>query len=69
MPDPDTLLWGMIFGAIGLGYFVYGKNQGRMVMMLLGAALCVFPYIVTGLLPLCLIGAVRTLLPFFLKNG
>ena len=68
MPDPDSMLWGMIFGAIGVGYFVYGKNQRRTHMMLLGIALCVFPYFITALLPLCLIGAALTVAPYFFKS-
>lgn len=63
------MLWGIIFGAIGAGYFVYGKNQGRYLILLLGIVLCVFPYFVTGLVPTLLIGVVLTLLPLFVKIG
>jgi hypothetical protein len=69
MPDPDSFFWGMIFGAFGLGYLAYGKSQRRISLMLIGLALCVFPYFVTGLLPMCLIGAALTLLPLFLKSN
>jgi hypothetical protein len=68
MPDPDSLLWGMIFGAIGMGYIVYGKNQRRILIILDGIALCVFPYFVSGVLAMCVVGAALTLLPMFLKS-
>ena len=25
--NPSTLMWGVVFGAIGMGFFVYGKKQ------------------------------------------
>jgi len=27
--NTSSLLWGILFGSIGLGYFVYGKKQAR----------------------------------------
>lgn len=30
------LMWGMAFGSVGLGYFVYGKKQRAVVPLLCG---------------------------------
>src|SRR3546814_5579929 len=38
-----TLLWGLLFGSIGLGYFLYGKKQARLVPLLCGLALMIYP--------------------------
>ena len=42
--DSATLLWGLLFGSIGAGYFIYGKKQRAPVPLVCGIALMVFPY-------------------------
>ncbi len=66
MPAPSQLFIGLIAGAIGVGYFVYGKKEGRFAPMLSGIALCIYPYLVTGTLWLCLVGAALLAAPFLL---
>lgn len=39
-----TLFAGLIFGAVGMGVFVYGRKQRRVVPFFVGAALMVYPY-------------------------
>jgi hypothetical protein len=63
--DSSTLIWGLLFGAIGLGYFVYGKKQGRFAALLSGAGLMVFPYFVSNAWLGILIGIALMALPFF----
>ena len=62
----DSLIVGILAGAIGTGYFIYGKRQTRIAPMIAGALLCVYPYFVDGALWLILIGAILMALPFFL---
>lgn len=64
MPSPSQLFIGLVAGAIGVGYFVYGKRERRFAPMLSGVALCVYPYLVSGVLWLCLIGAALLAAPF-----
>jgi hypothetical protein len=64
VPSPSQLFIGLVAGAIGVGYFVYGKKEGRFAAMLSGIALCVYPYLVAGTLWLCLIGAALLAAPF-----
>jgi len=52
------LLWGLLFGSIGLGYFIYGKKQRSVVPLICGLALMAFPYFVTNLVLLVALGAV-----------
>jgi hypothetical protein len=68
MDDSGTFFWSLMFGAIGAGYFVYGKNQRNPVMMGLGALLCVYPYFVSNLTLMLVIGTALTLAPFFLRK-
>jgi hypothetical protein len=62
-----AILWGMLFGTIGLGYFIYGKRQTRMVPIMSGIGLMVFPYFVSNTILLVLIGLGLMALPFFLE--
>jgi hypothetical protein len=63
----STIWWGLLFGTLGIGYFVYGKRQ-RMVMALTsGIALMVFPYFVSNALLIVLIGALLLALPFLFR--
>lgn len=61
------LLWGLLFGSIGLGYFIYGKKQKAVVPLVCGVALMLFPYFVSHALLLVVIGAALTAIPYFLR--
>jgi hypothetical protein len=61
------LLWGLLFGSIGLGYFIYGKKQRSVVPLICGLVLMAFPYFVTNLVLLVGIGAVLCAIPYFLR--
>jgi hypothetical protein len=67
MPSPATLLWGMLFGAIGVGYFVYGKRQAMIVPLVCGIALMVYPWFVSGSLLTVIVGAVLMAIPYFVR--
>jgi hypothetical protein len=63
----STLMWGIIFGSIGLGLFVYGKKQKAIISVLSGIGLMVFPYFVSNIYILIISGIVLVALPFFIK--
>lgn len=65
--NESWLLWGLLFGSFGLGYFVYGRKQKAVVPLVCGIALMVFPYFVTSTLLLVSIGGALLALPYFLK--
>jgi len=62
-----TLLWGMFFGAIGSGYFIYGKKQKNAVSLGCGVALFVFPYVVTGTWPTVIAGSLLMIVPLVVR--
>lgn len=66
--DAASLIAGVVTGAIGVGYLVYGKRQQRLVPFLAGIGLCAYPYMVDGLLLTVLIGVVLIALPFIVKG-
>lgn len=65
--DTASLLWGLLFGSVGLGYFIYGKNQKALVPALCGAALMIFPYFVSSIWLMVVVGAGLMALPFFVR--
>jgi hypothetical protein len=67
MNNSATLLWGVLFGSIGMGYFVYGKKQGRGAALVSGIALMTFPYFVSNSILTVLIGIALMCLPYFIQ--
>ena len=62
----SSLFVGVIAGAIGMGYFIYGKRQTKIVAMVAGALLCVYPYFIDSLLWLYLVGLLLIAAPFLI---
>jgi hypothetical protein len=67
MGTPAQLFWGVIFGALGSGYFIYGKKQQAFVPLFAGILLCVFPYFIANTFLMLLVGFILTAMPFFIK--
>lgn len=63
-----TLLWGVLFGSIGFGFFLYGKKQRAIVPLMCGLALMVFPYFVSNAVWLVLVGTLLIVTPYFFKG-
>ena len=61
------LLWGVVFGSIGLGFFIYGRRQQAVVPLVAGIALCVVPYMIANVYLLVLAGIVLVALPYFVR--
>ena len=66
MVDTELVL-GLVFGSIGIGYFIYGRRQSRFMPFVSGLALIAFPYFVEGALATVLVGVVLASLPFIIK--
>ena len=62
----SSLFIGVVAGAIGMGYFIYGKRQTKVVPMVAGALLCIYPYFIDSLLSLSLIGLFLMAAPFLI---
>jgi predicted membrane protein len=67
MGSASSLIWGMLFGAIGLGFFIYGKRQKAAVPLVAGVALFVVPYFVSNVYILVAVGIVLVALPYFVR--
>ena len=65
--DQALLLWGLLFSAIGMGFFLYGRKQKRAVPLVCGIVLMVYPYFVPSTIWLVVIGVVLCAVPYFVR--
>ena len=57
----------MLFGSVGLGFFIYGKKQKSVVALVCGLVLMIFPYFISNTVLLVAIGVSLMTLPYFVK--
>jgi len=65
--NASTIFWGLIFGSIGLGFFVYGKKQKAIVPLICGILLILIPYFLSNAYILVFSGVVLAVLPYFVR--
>ena len=66
MGSTAFLLWGVLFSSIGLGFFIYGKKQENVLVLICGLLLMVYPYFVSNIYLLVIVGVVIAAAPYFL---
>jgi len=66
MPSGTSLFVGLLAGAFGVAYFVYGKRQTKLTPMLAGVGLCVYPYFIDSDVWLCVVGLLLLAAPFLI---
>lgn len=62
--SPAGLLSGVVFGSIGVGYFMYGRRQTRPAHLVCGAVLTIYPWFVSNLVALVAVGFALVAAPF-----
>ncbi len=65
--DTANLVWGMLFGAVGSGYLIYGLRQRRLVPALCGLVLGVFTWGVDSTWLTVVIGIALMAVPCFVR--
>lgn len=68
MAGEAQIIWGIIFGSIGLGYVVYGKRQKAVVPLFVGVFLFIIPYFLSNTYILVTVGAFLVVLPYFINR-
>ena len=63
-----SLMWGLLFGSVGVGFFVYGKKQGAIVPLLCGLALMVLPYFISSVPLLVATCLALCAVPYFVRQ-
>ena len=62
-----SFLWGLLFGSVGLGFFIYGKKQKAVVPLVCGLTLMIFPYFISNTILLATIGVALITIPYFVR--
>ncbi len=58
--NSGSIIAGVIFNAIGLAAFIYGKKQAKLKPMLIGSTLIVYPYLITDVAIMMVVGLLLT---------
>ncbi len=67
MEDTSLLVWSMVFGVVGFGFFSYERKQRAIVPLSSGICLFVVPYFISNLYMLIISGLILIALPYFVK--
>ncbi|MBI3561199.1 MAG: hypothetical protein HY080_05720 [Gammaproteobacteria bacterium] len=67
MDTEASMLWAILFGAIGSGFFIYGTRQRAAVPFAVGVALGIFPYFVTNVYLMVVVGVGLIAIPYFIR--
>ncbi len=67
MNGQASLISELLFSAVGVGYFIYGKRQRATVPLVCGLVLMIFPYFVSSTVLLLIIGVVLLALPYVVR--
>ena len=62
------IMLALLFGTIGMGMFMYGKKTQHLICLATGCVLMVFPYFVSNLWLMLVIGSGVTAVPFFVHD-
>ena len=65
--DFATLYVDVLFGVIGLSYLVYARKQQHAVALISGLGLSIFPYFVSNIWLVLLIGVAFVIAPFMIE--
>jgi len=67
MDSAAGLIWSILLGAVGMGYFIYGTRQRVAVPFVVGVALMIFPYFVANVYIMVLVGCGLIAVPYYLR--
>ncbi|MDZ4828667.1 MAG: hypothetical protein SGJ09_00535 [Phycisphaerae bacterium] len=63
----NGMIVGLFAGAVGVGYFMYGKREQKISALVSGALLCIYPYFLSNIFALIAIGVGLVILPFVVE--
>ena len=66
--NENTLIASLIWGSVGLGFFIYGKKQRAMIALFGGILITGFSYFIASALYMSLASIAAIVAIFFLKD-
>ncbi|GEB72073.1 MULTISPECIES: hypothetical protein [Pseudoalteromonas] len=67
MDSTSLIAWSVLFGGIGIGYLTYGRRKKAVVPLCTGLSLLVFPYFMSSVGMLLIVGTILVTIPYFIK--
>jgi hypothetical protein len=67
--DPTMLTLSLLFGLVGMGFFMYGKQSDHYVALGVGVALMVCPYFIPNAVALLFVCLALSAVPFFVRES
>jgi len=67
MESSSIIMWSVLFGSIGMGFFMYGKKQSAIIPLCSGLALMIYPYFMTSVAMLLIVGIILIVFPYFVR--
>lgn len=67
--DPTLLMLSLVFGAVGMGMFMYGRKASRMVPLFAGGGLMVVPYFISSAILMTVVCAALMAMPWIIQEG
>ncbi len=64
-----TLFLGLLFGAIGTVYLIYGKRIHDAMFLVIGFALIIYPYLFSNIVLILIVGIVLAAIPVARHKG
>jgi len=65
--DMTSLMLSLLFGTVGMGFMMYGKQMSSLVPIGAGLALMIAPYLIPNLVVLSIVGLVLIGVPFVVR--
>ena len=66
--DSNYLMLSLLFGAVGMGLFMFGKKAGKIPHLVAGVALMTCPYFITNIIAMVSVCIILALAPFFMPE-
>ena len=63
------LFLGLVFGAVGTVYLIYGKKEHDAFYFVIGFLLIIYPYVFSSAVLVVIIGVVLSLIPYVHHKG
>ncbi len=69
MEGTALLFYGLIFGSVGTGFFIYGRKQRAPIPLVCGLILFILPYIISSESIMVFAGVLVCAIPFIIKKN
>jgi len=62
------MFWGVLWGGLGYGYYLYGKRAKRVIPLVVGILLMVLPYLIYESTTLVAVSVALCAVPYFVRG-